>query len=269
MRYVYFLALILLFAIRAQATDQLQVAEYRADVDDVAWRVGNETGSVRFGDGVTEPWGLREQQATTSIETGGRFGPYRLTGIFDIYHRQSISASQPYEQESGVSVGPRFSFTPNSFTQLFISLSREQALDELSHDRWGGNSFTQRAGLSQTWYLARPKAQITLGYGFEQGDTQDLYEDLRSHSVVFSSRFPLFWGLSARIQADYAHSAYRDYLGVSEVDSDKQLVLAAINRAFTQRLYGEFQFSYLNEDFDDTDLSSRRYVWGLNLRYRY
>lgn len=254
---------------RAQAADTLDVAEYRADVDDVAWRVGSETENVDFGDGVTEPWGLSEQQTAASIERRGRFGPYRLSGVFDIYHRQSTSALQPYDQESGLSVGPRFSFTPNSFTQLFVSLSREQALDEINHGPWGGDSFTQRTGLSQTWYLARPRAQITLGYGFGRGETEDLYADLRSHSVVFSSRFPLFWGLSARIQADYAQNAYRDYLGVSEVDSEKQLFLAGINRAFTQRLYGEFQFSYLNEDFDDANLSYRRYVWGLNLRYRY
>ena len=200
-RYVYFLAFILLFAIQAQATEPIQVAEYRADVDDIAWRVGTETEHVPFGDGVTEPWRLSDQQTTTSVEAGRRFGPYRLSGIFDIYHRQSTNLGQPYEQETGLSVGPKFSFTPNSFTQLFVNLSREQVFDDINYGPWGGDSFTQRTGLNQTWYLARPKAQITLGYGFEQGDTEDLYKDLRGHSVVFSSRFPLFWGLSARIRA--------------------------------------------------------------------
>ncbi len=246
----------------------MQVAEYRADVDDVSWRVG-ENGNLYFGDGVTEPWGLSKRQAATSIETESGVGPYRLTNIFDLYHGQSSSALSPYAQQSSLSVGPKFSFVPNSFAQLFVSLSRRQILDERSYGSWGGDSFTQKAGLSQTWFLARRKAQITLGYGFEQGDTEDLYNDLRSHSVVFSSRFPLFWGLSARIQADYAHNTYQDYLGASDANSESQLFLAGINRAFSERLYGEFQFSYLNEDFDDADLSYRRTVWGLNLRYQY
>ena len=268
MRYVYFLAFILLIPIQAEATEPLQVAEYRADVDDVTWRVG-ENGSMYFGDGVTESWGLSKQQAATSVEAGGRVGPYRLINIFSLYQEQSSSALSPYSQRSSLSVGPQFSFLPNSITQLFVSLSRRQMFDETNYDPWGGNSFTQKTGLSQTWFLARRKARITLGYGYEQGDTEDLYDDLRSHSVLFSSRFPLFWGLSARIQADYAHNTYQDYLGINSVSSEKQLFLAGINRAFSQRLYGEFQFSYLNEDFDDSDLSYRRYVWGLNLRYRY
>ena len=268
MRYVYFLAFIFLFPVHVQATGPLQVAEYRADVDDVTWRVG-ENGNFYFGDGVTEPWGLSKQQAITSIETESRVGPYHLNNVFDLYQEQSSSALSPYTQQSGLSIGPKFSFLPNSFTQLFVSLSQRQMLDETSYDPWGGDSLKQKAGLSQTWFSARRKAQITLGYGFEQGDTEDLYDDLRSHSVVFSSRFPLFWGLSARIHADYAHNTYQDYLGTSEATSEKQLFLAGIHRAFTERLYGEFQFSYLNKDFDDTDLSYRRAVWGLNLRYRY
>ena len=268
MRHVYFLAFVLSIPMLAQATEPLQVAEYRADVDDVAWRVG-ENGSVYFGDGVTESWGLSKHRVTTSVEVEGGVGPYRLTNIFSLHHEQSSSALSPYSQQSGLSVGPKFSFLPSSITQLFVSLSRRQMLDEANYDPWGGNSFSQKTGLSQTWFLARRKAQITLGYGFEQGDTEDLYDDRRSHSVVFSSRFPLFWGLSARIQADYAHNTYQDYLGTNGASSEKQLFLAGINRAFSQRLYGEFQFSYLNEDFDDTDLSYRRYVWGLNLRYRY
>ena len=267
-RYVYFLTFVLLFPAHAHATGPLQVAEYRADVDDVAWRVG-ENGNLYFGNGVTEPWGLSRQQATSSVEKESQVGPYSLTSAFDLYQGQSSSALSPYAQRSGLSVGPRFSFLPNSFTQLFVSLSRRQMLDETYHDPWGGDSFTQGTGLSQTWFLARRKAQITLGYGFEQGDTEDLYDDRRSHSVVFSSRFPLFWGLSARIQANYAHNTYQDYLGTNGANSEKQLFLAGIHRAFSQRLYGEFRFSYLNEDFGNTDLSHRRTVWGLNLRYQY
>ena len=129
MRYVFFLTFILLFLVHAQATEPLQVVEYRADVDDVTWRVG-ENRDLYFGDGVTEPWGLGKQQAATSVETDSRIGPYRLTNVFDLYQGQSSRALSPYAQQSGLSIGPKFSFLPNSFTQLFVSLSHRQMLDE-------------------------------------------------------------------------------------------------------------------------------------------
>lgn len=269
MRYVYLFFVTLLVAPQVQAADSIELAEYRADIDDVNWRVGGEPASSSFGDGVTEPWGLSAREAASSLEKGVQIGPYRVSGAFDTYHRQSFSGARLYDTENTLSVGPRFSFSPDVFTDLYYSLEQGEAVDDLNRDRWGGDSLMQRAGLTQTWFLARRKAKITLGYGFEQGDTQDLYDDLRRHSLVFSSRFPLFWGLSARIKADYAQNTYLDYLGAGEAGSDTQMFRAAIDRSFSQRLYGEFQFSYLNEEFDDSDLSYRRYIWGLNLRYRY
>ena len=164
---------------------------------------------------------------------------------------------------------PLFSFSPNSIAQLFYSLGQDQALDDSGVGRWGGDSFFQSTGLSQTWYFARRQAEITLGYGFEQSETADLYDDLSAHSVIFNGRFPLFWGLGARLQANYALNSYDDYRGVSGVDSNKKLFQAAINRSFSPHLFGEFQFSYLDEDFDETELSYRRTIWGLNLRYKY
>lgn len=269
MKYVYLSTLILSFVTSALADERLQVAEYRADVDDIAWRVGDETSAIRSGDGVTEPWGLSQQRFGSSVEAVGQIGRYRLSSILDIYQKHGFIGTEPYARETGFSAGPTLSFSPNSLTQLFVSLAQEQVPDNTNRARWGGDSLTQRTGLRQTWYLARRKAHITLDYGFEQGDTDSLYDDRRSHGIVFSSRFPLFWGLSARIQADYAHNSYLDYLGVNQVQSDKQLFQASINRSFTERLYGEFKFSYLNEDFDDAELSYRRYAWGLNLRYKY
>ena len=124
-------------------------------------------------------------------------------------------------------------------------------------------------GLSQTWFFSRRRAQITLGYGFEQNVTEDLYDDLRAHSVIFRSRFPLFLGLSARIHADYAHNSYENYLGYNDVGSARKLFQASIDQSFGRRLLGELRFSYTDEDFDDSDLSYRRSVWGLNLKYKY
>lgn len=268
MRYA-FLTTFLLAAVSVQAADRIELAQYQADVDDVVWQVGVDGGDAGFGDGVNESWGLQYNQVSGSVERKFKLGSYRLSGIFDIYHRQSLAGTEFYDSENAVSFGPGFSFTPNTATQFFYSLSEEQSQDDLSTARWGGDSSSQRTGLSQTWFFARQRAQITLGYEFEQGDTEDIYDDLRAHSVVFSSRFPLFWGLSARLKADYAQNSYLDYLGSSDVESDRQLFQATIDHSFTRRLYGEFQFSYLNEEFDDADLSYRRYVWGLNLRYRY
>lgn len=269
MKRVYILFALLTVTPPLQAAGGIQLAEYRADVDDVTWSVGTQSVDLGFGDGITEPWGLTGAGASSYVEKGIRLGSYRLYGGFDILNRQSFSGAQLYDTENTVSVGPRFAFSPNTFTNLFYSLGQGQSLDDLNRDRWGGDSSTQRAGLTQTWFLARRKANITLGYGFEQSETEDLYQDLRAHSLAFSTKFPLFWGLSARIQADYALNTYDDYLGAGEVESDRQMFRAAINREFSRRLYGEFRFSYLNEEFDDTELSYRRYVWGLNLRYRY
>ena len=269
MRPVFLFASILMFAMRADAAGGIQVAEYRADVDDIAWNVGVETQDIRSGDGVTEPFGLTGVETTGTAERGFNLGSYRLSGMFDLYHRQNSAADQAYDTEAKFSVGPKFYFSPNSVARLFYSLEQDQALDDSSSGRWGGDSFARRTGLSQTWHFARRRAQITLGYGFEQSETEDIYDDLSAHSVIFNSRFPLFWGLGARIQANYAQNSYDDYLGVGGVDSNKKLFQAAINRSFSQRLLGEFQFSYLDEDFDETELSYRRYIWGLNLRYKY
>ena len=269
MKYVYLSALMLSFATGSIADERLQVAQYKADVDDVVWRVGTETEDVRFGDGVTEPWGLEQQQLNTSLEASGRLGSYRLSGILDIYQHQSRSSTDTHEVGTGLYAGSGLSVSPNSLTQLFVSLSQQQVREQTDAGTWGGDSFNRRAGLKQTWYMARRRAHITLDYGLEQGDTENLYQDRRSHSIVLSSKFPLFWGLSARINADYAHNTYQDYLGAADVSSDTQLFQASINRSFSERLYGEFQFSYLNEDFDDSELSYRRYSWGMNLRYKY
>lgn len=269
MKYVYLSSLLLSFATMSMAGEPVQIAQYQADVDDVVWRVGTEADNTRFGDGVTKPWGLSQQRASTSMEAAGQLGRYRLSSILDIYQHHGFSGAETYDVGTGFTAGPGLSLTPNSITRLFVSLSQEQVRDDIDAARWGGDSATQRTGLRQTWFLARRRAQITLDYGFERGDTEDIYDDRRSHSIVLSSRFPLFWGLSARINADYAHNSYLEYLGINDVNSDKQLFQASINRSFTERLYGEFQFSYLNEKFDDSELSYRRYSWGLNLRYQY
>lgn len=269
MRLVFLFASVLFFSLRAEATQGLQVAEYRADVDDVAWTVGVETGRLRSGDGITEPWGLTEEESKSFLEKGFRIGSYRLSAIFDLYRSHDTIAAEPYKTESQVSLGPKLYFSPDSFAQLFYSFARDDVNDGVNSSRWGGDSIAQRSGLSQTWYLARRRAQITLGYGFEQSETEDLYDDLRAHSVIFSSRFPLFWGLSARIYADYAQNSYDNYLGAGDVGSDRKLFLASIDQSLGRGLLGELRFSYMDEDFDDAELSYRRYVWGLNLKYSY
>ena len=226
MRIVFLFATVLLFCIRPAAGEGLQVAEYRADVDDVAWSAGAESDDPARGD----------DTAVTDDE---------------------------------LSVGPRYYFSPNSFAQLFYNFSQVDAGEDPYSDLRGEDSYEQRTGLSQTWFFSRRRAQITLGYGFEQNVTEDLYDDLRAHSIIFRSRFPLFLGLSARIHADYAHNSYENYLGYNDVGSARKLFQASIDQSFGRRLLGELRFSYTDEDFDDSDLSYRRSVWGLNLKYKY
>lgn len=228
MRIVFLFASVLLISLRAVASEGIQVAEYRADVDDVAWSAGVEAD--------------------------------------DLYRDNDNAAT---EDDGTFSIGPRLYYSPNSFTQLYYSLEQDAVGDGFYSGRQGGDSNAHRTGLSQTWYFARRRAQITLGYGIEQSVTEELYDDLRAHSVIFRSRFPLFLGLSARIHADYAHNSYDNYLGFNDVGSARKLFQASIGQPLGRGLLGELRFSYMDEDFDDSDLSYSRYVWGLNLKYRY
>ncbi|MFC1681961.1 hypothetical protein ACFL1S_09390 [Pseudomonadota bacterium] len=228
MRIVLLFTSVLLCSLRAVAAEGLQVAEYRADVDDVSWSAGVE-GVDLYGD----------------------------------------ADSLAVDADGESSIGPRHYFSPNSFAQLFYSLDPGGADEDLYPGLGIADVDTQRTGLSQTWFFARRKAQITLGYGFEQSATEELYDDYRAHSLVFRSRFPLFLGLSARIHADYIHNSYDSYLGYSNVGSDTRLFQASIDQPLGRGLLGELRFSYTDENFDDSDLSYSRYVWGLNLKYRY
>jgi hypothetical protein len=233
MRILLLLTAFALISLRASASEEIQVAEYRADVDDVAWSVGVDSG--------------------------------------DLYSTKGNLALYSNDPDNEV-IGPRLYSTPNSFAQLYYyGLDREDdEYDLYSVYALRGESSSQRTtGLSQTWFFARKRARITLGYEFEQSETDQLYDDLRAHSVIFRSRFPLFWGLSARINADYAHNTYDNYLGFSDIGSDRTLFQASIDQSLGKGLLGELKFSYTDEDFGDSDLSYRRYVWGLNLKYKY
>ena len=228
MRIVLLFALVLMSSLRAIAAGEIQVAEYRADVDDVEWSAGVDAVEHLYDDA------------------------------------DSITST-----DSGFIIGPRHHFSPNSFAQLFYSQDPGREEKDLYSGLWAADSSAQRTGLSQTWYFARRRAQITLGYGFEQSVNEDLSDDFRAHSLIFSSRFPLFLGLSARIQANYVHNSYDNYLGYSDVGSDTRLFQASIDQPLGHGLLGELRFSYTDENFDDSDLSYSRYVWGLNLKYRY
>jgi hypothetical protein len=124
-------------------------------------------------------------------------------------------------------------------------------------------------GLAQTWYLGTRDAELQLGYEFEQGTSEELYERMQGHRINVSGSFPLAWGFNADLAAGYSRYSYPESSGALELQSDRLSVNAGISRMFSTRLSGSLRFNYADEEFDDSPLSYRRHTWGLNFRYRY
>ena len=160
---------------------EFQVAEYRADVDDLVWNLGSQPGTPAYPAADADVEGVQE---SSRLVYGLELGTYQFPEIFDQY--QSISNGENNPPEDAITLGPTIQFSPNSVAQLFYSDEQDQGAETPEI----GDSFARRAGLTQTWYLARRQARITLGYEFERSETDDVYDDLQAHSVVFSSRFP-------------------------------------------------------------------------------
>ena len=258
------LSIVSLLVAMPTVADTMIVAEYRADKDASAVFDAKATNL-----GVEHPWGVKQQSVNGSFGRDFKLGRHKLFGFFDISQSQLYASDSLYGIDHSIKVGPALSFTPNTSTHFFYGLNQAEVLREYTGPRRGGDSTAQRTGLAHAWYDLGRGAEITLGYEFEQRSLEDRYDDRRAHSINLSGRFPLFWGMRAEVEADYARNSYYDYRDAGAAESSRQLLRAAVDRAISERLYGELQFSYLTEEFDDAELSYRRQIWGLNLRYRY
>ncbi len=281
MRGAWILALsgmLLCFFGSAVAEDQITVAEFRADRDLVPKRPPLSPVWT------TNLYSVEETQISptagdplllTNRELGGTWqrailpGSSVLSAVFDYKYRQTLWGDRPYRRIQSFRFGPSFSAAPGSVTRLYYGMTQDYIAQDIGLYGVAGDVDRLRAGLAQTWYLGAQDAELQLGYEFEQGTSEELYERMQGHRINISGSFPLAWGFNADLGAGYSRHSYPEPNGVLELQSDRLSVNAGISRIFSTRLSGSLQFKYADEEYDDAPLSYRRHTWGLNFRYRY
>lgn len=251
------------------------LAEYRADrglekLDAAApaWQsdVATSVTSMKAGEDIRAPLDLQSSELAGSLERRMYLGPLVLSGALDVQHRQTQWVGQPYSQQQSIQFGPKVFFGPGSVTHLYYGIGQEDLLDH-QYARIGDADST-RTGLTHTWSWGSDR-HIRIGYEFEQGSREDLYQDMQGHSVSVSGWFPVGWGLRAQLLADYSRNSYPEYAGSFGLASDRREFKATLSRSFGERLSGDLHYSYYDEDFGDSAFTQRRRAFGVHLRYRY
>lgn len=262
----------------AVADDQITVAEFRADRD--LMPKSPPLSSVWTTDLYTiEETQLFETTGDPLLminrELGGTWqrailpGSQSLSAVFDYKYQQTLWADRPYRYTQSFRFGPRFSAAPGSVTRLYYGVTQDYVAEDIGVYGVTGDVDRLRTGLAQTWYLGARDAELQLGYEFERGTSEELYERMQGHRINVSGSFPLGWGFNADLTAGYSRHTYPEPSGTLDLQSDRLSVNASISRMFSRRLSGSLRFNYADEEFDDAPLSYRRHTWGLNLRYRY
>ena len=249
------------------------LAEYRADRDlempgtAPRWQSDIETSvtTMKGGDDGA-PLDLKTQTLAGSVERRMRLGPLTLSGAMDVHHRQAQWVGEPYSQEQSIRFGPKLMFGRGNVTHFYYGIGQEELLGH----RYGpdGDTESTRTGLTHTWSWGGDK-HIRVGYEFEQGSREDVYQDMQGHSISVSGLFPMGWGLHAQLLADYSRYNYPVYSGSFGMASDRRAFTATLSRSFGEGLYGDLHYSYYDEDFGDTPFTQRRRAFGVHLRYQY
>lgn len=259
----------------AQA-DGLMVAEFRADQgleaasDAEPGRAAARQPDRRFERDLYYPDNLYTEEVRGSETQSWSLGDYTLSGVMDWGHRASYWAGRRYSDEQFVSLGSKFSFGENDETYLYYGLDRDRLAPASRYLGGFGDGETARTGLSQTLSFADQQAQVGVGYEYATGNRERLYEDLEGHEVNVSGRLQLGWGFNAHLEAGYGLYSYSEYEGVrGDLNSARTNMRAGISRSFTPSLSWGLHYSYMDEEFDVSELSQSRRSWGLNLEYRY
>ncbi len=263
----------------ALSADQepIVVAEFRADLDAQTTRpvLSQHWAADLYSPTDTQtvpPW-RRQTAPAVGRELGGSvrhplwLGSRPLSAIVD-YRYQQWGLSPNTHSQSFV-IGPQISLTAASTTRIYYGVSRDSMLGDDWRLSLGTNSELSRTGLAQTWYITEREAEVQLGYEFEQGSSEEIYDYVEGHRVNVRGRFPLGEGVDASVAARYSRLSYPEYNGLQDLQSDRLSFRAGINRSFSKRLTGSLHFTYANEDFEDTPVSYLRHAWGLNLKYEY
>lgn len=257
--------LVLAVAGGAQA-DGLMVAEFRAD-QGVQQPASPGSG---FDQALRYPANLYSEEIDGSREHSWSLGGYTLSGVMNWGYRANYVAGSRYGAEQYLSLGPRFSFGENDQTFLYYGLDRDR-LDPAAryYDGFGEGEIT-RTGVLQTLYFSDHQAEVGVGYEYATGEREDLYDGLEGHEVNVSGRVRVGWGFNAHLEAGYGLYSYSEYEGVrGDLNSARTNMRAGISRSFTPSLTWGLHYSYVDEEFDVSDLSQSRRTWGLNLEYRY
>ncbi len=279
MRQIWLLFLLLLCPLSAVAgVDEMMIAEFRADRDAVPERIPEllrGTSQIYAAEDTYVSTSAHDPLFSTLQEISSVWlhplpvGSQALLAELDFKFRQTLSGQQWYRQSHGFRVGPRLSLWPGSVLRLYYGISQETALPDA--ELIGDVVYTERSstGVAQTWYIGSWDSEFELGYEYEQGLGEALYEGSEGHRINLSGRFPLLWGFNADVEAGFGRYTYPEYNGSLDLQSDRLSVIAAISRPFGRRLSGSLRYLYADEEFADAPFGYRRHAWGLNLRYRY
>lgn len=214
------------------------------------------------------PGNLYSKEVGGSQEHSWSVGKYTLSGVLNWGQRKNYLAGQPYSDEQYLSLGSKFHFGENE-TYLYYAYGQDQL--DTAPDLYGfGDARTARTGLSESLYFAGQQGRIGVGYQYATGDRELVYQGLAGHELNVSGDLQIGWGFSAHLEAGYGLYSYNEYEGVQgNLNSSRTNMRAGISRSFGPNFSWGLHYSYVDEQFDLSDLSQKRHTWGLDLEYRY
>lgn len=262
--------LLLFFGVVAAGTanaGEYMLAEFRADSGYLA----RETFSgATSDDELYEPGGLYSEEVGGTQEESWTVGGYTLSGVLDWGHRANYLAGERYSDEQYLSLGSKFVFGDNSETYLYYGYGQDQSGEGADLYRYSGSSDVTRTGLSQSLSFADQQARVGVGYAYATGNRENIYQGLEGHEFSLTGDVRIGWGFNAHLEAGYGLYSYNEYDGVQgNLSSARTNMRAGISHSFAPNLTWGLHYSYVDEQFDVSNLSQSRRTWGLDLEYRY
>lgn len=254
-------------AMGAAHAGEIMVAEFRADEGMAA---GNPVAPAGRADSAAYPTGLYAEEIGGSQERSWSIGKYTFSGVMDWGHRANYWAGDRYSDEQFFSLGSKLLVGDSSETYVYYGYGRDRP--GIAAELYGnfGDAESIRTGLSQTLHFADERASVGVGYEYAAGNRELFYEGREGHEVNVTGQMQIGWGFNAHLEAGYGLYSYNEYDGArGDLSSARTNMRAGISRAFTSSLSWGMHYSYIDEQFDASNLSESRQTWGLNLEYNY
>lgn len=266
-KYKNLLVFLCLAATVSAHAGEIVVAEFRADR---SLSLGEPDAPAGREDSLSHPGDLYAEEIGGSEEHSWSIGKYTFSGVMDWGQRANYWAGEHYSDEQYFSLGSKLLVGDNSETYLYYGYGRDRPGAASDLYRGFGDAETTRTGLAQTLYFADQQASLGVGYEYAAGNREQRYDDREGHAVNVSGELRLGWGFNAHLEAGYGLYSYAGYDGVrGSLSSARTNMRAGISRAFTSSLSWGMHYSYIDEEFDRSNLSESRQTWGLNMEYRY